>query len=89
MLRRGVAIVVHGGAWNIPPNTRAQAGVGCELAADLGLSVLSDGGSGLDAVEAAVRHLENDPQFDAGYGSVGRSLTQSSCTRARRALTPP
>ena len=69
-LGRGVALVVHGGAWNIPVSGRKAAGVGCERAASAGLSVLSAGGSALDAVEAAVRELENDPQFDAGTGSV-------------------
>jgi beta-aspartyl-peptidase (threonine type) len=29
-----------------------------------------DGGSAVDAVEAAVRYLEDDPTFDAGIGSV-------------------
>ena len=33
-------------------------------------AVLCNGWSALDAVEAAVNSLENDPTFDAGYGSV-------------------
>ena len=32
--------------------------------------MIRDGGSSLDAVEAAVRSLETDPAFDAGIGSV-------------------
>jgi beta-aspartyl-peptidase (threonine type) len=31
--------------------------------------VLNAGGSALDAVEAAIRTLEDDPTFNAGYGS--------------------
>lgn len=32
--------------------------------------ILRQGGSAVDAVEVAVRHLEDDPTFDAGHGSV-------------------
>lgn len=32
--------------------------------------MLKNGGSALDAVEAAVRTMEVDPDFNAGYGSV-------------------
>ncbi len=39
--------------------------MGCQV----GLEVLSSGGTALDAVEAAVRQLETDPTFDAGCGS--------------------
>ena len=38
-------------------------------ALDTGYNILSRGGSALDAVEAAVIVLENDPTFDAGRGS--------------------
>jgi beta-aspartyl-peptidase (threonine type) len=43
---------------------------GCRAAARAGWDLLARGGSVLDAVEAAVRTLEDDPTFDAGYGSV-------------------
>ena len=45
-----------------------RAGLGRAL--DAGAAVLARGGSALDAVEAAVRVLEDDPHFNAGRGSV-------------------
>lgn len=64
------AIVVHGGAWAIP-DALAEASVdGVKYAARAGHSVLTNGGSALDAVEKAVRCLEDDPVFDAGHGAV-------------------
>lgn len=42
---------------------------GCLRALRAGWGVLSNGGHALDAIEAAVTVLEDDPVFDAGYGS--------------------
>jgi beta-aspartyl-peptidase (threonine type) len=42
---------------------------GCERAAAAGAAVLAAGGSALDAVEEAVRVLEDDPLFNAGTGA--------------------
>lgn len=64
-----IAIVVHGGAWEIPDRLIDRHERGCIRAARLGHDVLRDGGTALDAVEAAVRDLENDETFDAGRGS--------------------
>jgi L-asparaginase / beta-aspartyl-peptidase len=64
------ALVVHGGAWSIPPEQREAHRVGCAAAAARGRDVLLRGGSALDAVEAAILLLEDDPTFDAGTGSV-------------------
>lgn len=59
-------IVVHGGAWAIP-DALAQASVeGVKAAALAGSAVLKTGGTALDAVERAVRAMEDDPVFDAG-----------------------
>jgi len=64
------AIAVHGGAGGIQPDDRgAEAIAGCERAAQAGHAVLSQGGSALDAAEAAVIVLEDDPNFNAGFGS--------------------
>jgi beta-aspartyl-peptidase (threonine type) len=63
-------IIVHGGAWDIPRNEEKAHLRGCEKAAQLGEDILKDGGSALDAVEAAVVSMEEDPIFDAGKGSV-------------------
>lgn len=64
------ALVVHGGAWQIPDHLHQDSIRGCREAAQVGWEILKSGGSALDAVEAAVRNLEDDPIFDAGRGSV-------------------
>jgi len=43
---------------------------GLAAALDAGVAILAAGGSALDAVEAAVVVLEDDPHFNAGRGSV-------------------
>jgi L-asparaginase / beta-aspartyl-peptidase len=67
------AIIVHGGAGAIEDERRAACVAGVERAAQAGWQVLAGGGSAIDAVCAAVRVLEDDAEFNAGYGSV---LTQ-------------
>lgn len=62
-------IIVHGGAWFVPEGKEAAYRDGCRVAALAGWDVLQGGGSALDAVEAAVRVLEDDPTYDAGRGS--------------------
>lgn len=62
-------MVVHGGAWKIPEEEHEPHIEGCRRAATAGWQVLRAGGSALDAVETAVRFLEDDPTFDAGRGS--------------------
>jgi L-asparaginase / beta-aspartyl-peptidase len=63
------SLIVHGGAWDIPDEVVSACQAGCQRALTAGWSILCSGGSALDAVEAAVMVLENDPVFDAGYGS--------------------
>lgn len=68
-------LVVHGGAGIIEQGTltsEQEAGVRDALgrALDAGATVLRAGGVALDAVEAAVRVLEDDEHFNAGRGSV-------------------
>ncbi len=63
-------IGVHGGAGRWPDERRRSALRGCEAAAQAGWRTLSAGGRALDAVEAAVAALEDDPEFNAGIGSV-------------------
>ena len=63
------AFIVQGGAWDIPDNEVAGHLAGCRVAAQVGWSILKNGGSALDAVEAAIRSLEDDPAFDAGKGA--------------------
>lgn len=66
-----IAIIVHGGAggWNLSESRRMEAVRACGEAAAAGRTILLGGGSALDAVEAAVRILEDCPILDAGRGS--------------------
>jgi beta-aspartyl-peptidase (threonine type) len=62
-------LLVHGGAWAIPADAAAAHLAGVRNALEVGYNLLSRGASALDAVEAAVTVLEDDPTFDAGHGS--------------------
>jgi beta-aspartyl-peptidase (threonine type) len=68
-----IAIVVHGGAG--PDSAFIKKNMneykkGLEEAVSAGYKVLEDGGSALDAVEAAVNYLEDNALFNAGRGSA-------------------
>jgi len=68
-------LVIHGGAGtiersNMTPEKEHEYRAGLERALTAGYDVLKNGGSSLDATEAAVRVLEDDPHFNAGRGSV-------------------
>ncbi|HET7757597.1 MAG TPA: isoaspartyl peptidase/L-asparaginase, partial [Steroidobacteraceae bacterium] len=70
-----LVIVIHGGAGVIEParmtaEHAASYRAGLAAALDAGYAVLESGGSSLDAVSAAVRTMEDDPQFNAGRGAV-------------------
>ncbi len=62
-------LLVHGGAWAIPAEMTAAHETGVRRALKAGFEILSRAGSALDAVEAAVTIMEDDPAFDAGRGS--------------------
>tara|TARA_B100000123_G_scaffold126335_1_gene93203 strand:- start:657 stop:1592 length:936 start_codon:yes stop_codon:yes gene_type:complete len=67
------AIVIHGGAgWfsNMSPDEIKDLKKGLKTAADKGFDILENGGSSVDAVEAAIIILEDNPLFNAGRGSV-------------------
>lgn len=64
------AIIVHGGAGTIAGERLESGQQGCREAALIGWRVLQAGGTALDAVEAAVRALEDNPNFNAGTGST-------------------
>jgi len=81
------AIVIHGGAGviergNMTPETEAAYREAMHAALERGSDVLEEGGSALDAIEAAIRGLEDDPLFNAGRGAVftaaGRNELDSS-----------
>ncbi len=69
------SMVIHGGAGTItrgemtPANEEAHR-AGLEAALRAGYAMLEKGGSSLDAVEAAIRVLEDNPLFNAGKGAV-------------------
>jgi beta-aspartyl-peptidase (threonine type) len=69
------SIVVHGGAGVIArtalgPKGDADYRAALAQAEAAGARVLDRGGSALDAVEAAINLLEDDPLFNAGRGAV-------------------
>ncbi|MFA6467952.1 MAG: isoaspartyl peptidase/L-asparaginase [Bacteroidota bacterium] len=64
-----ISLIIHGGAWDIPDDMVDAHKKGVSNALAIGWKILSNGGSGVDAVEQSIRVLENDPTFDAGRGS--------------------
>jgi len=76
------AVIVHGGAKTIVPELRERHRQGCLRAVEAAAAVLIVGGSAVDAVEAAVRALEDDPTFNAGRGSVLNAAGQVECDAA-------
>lgn len=68
------AIALHGGAGSAPKNmTKEQvANYETELlkSLEIGKQMLENGSSALDAVQAVVISLENNPMFNAGKGAV-------------------
>ena len=75
MQTKKFGLVVHGGAGTIDrskmtPEREREYRAGLERALTAGYEILKRGGSSLDATEAAVRVLEDDPHFNAGKGAV-------------------
>ncbi len=60
---------MHGGAWAIPEDALTAHREGVRAALKAGWTVLSRGGSALEAVETAVSVMEDDDTFDAGRGA--------------------
>jgi L-asparaginase / beta-aspartyl-peptidase len=67
-----IAIVVHGGAGGLPDDAERieRMRAGATAAVEAGHAVLASGGAAIDAVEAAVVVLEDDPEFNAGRGAA-------------------
>jgi beta-aspartyl-peptidase (threonine type) len=70
------SIIVHGGAGPIRDDSLAARLEGCKAAALAGWKILERGGFALDAAEAAVVVLEDNPLFNAGTGSTLNRLGQ-------------
>ncbi len=102
----GIVLVAHGGAGDY---SRMPAGLLESRRSSLieairaGYGILAGGGSSLDAVEAAIRHLEDSGLFDAGRGAYytregvpemdaaimdGRTLGAGSVAALRRVANP-
>ena len=102
------ALAIHGGCGVMRREELREAdweGARQDLAASLrsGWAVLSGGGAALDAVEAAVRVMEDSPHFNAGHGAAlnaageheldasimdGRDLRAGAISAARRIRNP-
>jgi len=73
--KQTIGLAIHGGAGTIArsgmtPEREREYRAGLQRALTAGYEILKRGGSSLDAVEAAVRALEDDPHFNAGRGAV-------------------
>ncbi len=68
-------LVIHGGAGTIvksqmSPERENAYKAALDKALQTGNAILKSGGTALDAVEATVRSMEDDPLFNAGKGAV-------------------
>ncbi len=73
--KQGWQLVIHGGAGiieraKVAPEIEREVRAALGVALDAGQAILAIGGSAIDAVEAAVQVLEDDPHFNAGRGAV-------------------
>jgi hypothetical protein len=73
-----IAIIVHGGAWDIPLHLTQPSLDGCDAAADAGFKVLAAGGSAMDAVEASHVTLHGS-QYATEYTLICVSLRSVCC----------
>ena len=69
------SIAIHGGAGTIrregtTPEQIAQYEAALQEALDAGAKILAEGGSAMDAIQAAIVPMENNPLFNAGRGAV-------------------
>src|SRR5438094_7741032 len=74
-MKKSFSLVIHGGAGTIiktemTPKKEKAYTMALEDALRTGYLVLSHGGSAIDAVEEAVKKLEEHPLFNAGKGAV-------------------
>jgi beta-aspartyl-peptidase (threonine type) len=96
-------LIVHGGAGEWLNFDEAAVQDGVRVAAACGWKVLAEGGTALEAVEAATIVLEDHPLFDAGFGSFinqegevemdallcdGANLTFGAVAAVRRVKNP-
>src|SRR5262249_26278698 len=87
------AVAVHGGAGvmdrtSMSPETERAYRTALAVAIEAAAKTLREGGCSLDAVESAIRIMEDDPLFNAGRGSVftaaGRNELDASIMDGRK-----
>ena len=76
------AIIVHGGAHTISADKVEPHKAGCLRAVEAAAALLEKGGTALQAVETAIRILEDDPVFNAGFGSMLNSSGEAEMDAA-------
>ena len=69
------SIAIHGGAGTIKPDSvspekEAEYEAALQEALDAGATILAEGGSAMDAIQAAIVLMEDNPLFNAGRGAV-------------------
>ncbi len=69
------SIAIHGGAGtiareNMSAEVEAEYRAALQGALDAGAKMLAEGGTAMDAIEAVILILEDDPKFNAGRGAV-------------------
>ena len=69
------SLAIHGGAGviertSLTPEKDAAYRAALQKALDVGSAVLAEGGEALDAVQAAIQVMEDEPLFNAGRGAV-------------------
>ena len=67
-------LIIHGGAGylksTMPDSARKEITDGINDALNAGILILKEGGTSVDAVEAAIRTMEDNPAFNSGRGGV-------------------
>ncbi len=74
-VKRKIAVVIHGGAGtvsreNMDSVTEVAYRAKLDEALQAAYTILEDGGSSCDAIQAAIVMMENSPLFNAGVGAV-------------------
>lgn len=70
------SIIIHGGAKTINPAEEETHRLAAREAVEAGTKILRSGGNALDAVETAIKAMEDGGVFNAGKGSVARANGQ-------------
>jgi beta-aspartyl-peptidase (threonine type) len=74
---KAFAIVIHGGIGGTSQANEIAKKAVLNEALDAGYAILKDGGTAIEAVEAAIVVLEDSPNFNAGRGAVLNSLGEA------------